>query len=118
MHKNNCWFFRNRPLEDRIKESKKMRDAYPDKIPIIIDNEKRIENITKFKFLIPGTLNVSNLLNCIRNIIKLDKDKAIFIFVGNNTIPSTTSSINGIYQEYADEDGFLYVKVFLESTFG
>ena len=118
MNKNNCWNFKKKPFEDRLKESQKMKETYPDKIPIIIDNDINIKNITKFKFLIPGILSVSNLMNCIRNIIKLEKEKAMFIFVNNNTLPCITSSINSIYEEYADPDGFLYIKVFLESTFG
>ena len=44
-------------------------------------------------------------------------EKAIFIFV-NNVIPPSSSLLSQVYQEHADEDGFLYVTYSSENTFG
>lgn len=35
-------------------------------------------------------------------------EKAIFIFVGD-ILPATAALMSSIYEEYKDEDGFLYV---------
>lgn len=35
-------------------------------------------------------------------------EKAIFIFVGD-VLPATAALMSSIYEEYHDEDGFLYV---------
>jgi GABA(A) receptor-associated protein len=53
----------------------------------------------------------------IRKRIKLEPEKAIFIFV-NNTLPPTAALMSQIYKEQADSDGFLYVTYSGESTFG
>lgn len=45
----------------------------------------------------------------IRKRIKLVPEKAIFIFVGD-ILPATAALMSAIYEEYKDEDGFLYVR--------
>lgn len=45
----------------------------------------------------------------IRKRIKLAPEKAIFIFVGD-ILPATAALMSDIYNEYKDEDGFLYVR--------
>ena len=36
----------------------------------------------------------------------------------NNKIPVLSESIGSIYKQNKDEDGFLYIQISLESTFG
>jgi GABA(A) receptor-associated protein len=115
--KNQCYVFKKKPFEERFAESTKMKELYPDKIPIILDLDPFFKNITKYKFLIPSNLTVAHLLNSIRTIVKLEKEKALFIFV-NETIPPITQVISNLYSAYSDPDGFLYVSVALESVFG
>jgi GABA(A) receptor-associated protein len=115
--KNQCHMFKKKPFEERFAESTKMKELYPDKIPIILDLEPSFKNITKYKFLIPSNLTIAHLLNSIRTIVKLEKEKALFIFI-NETIPPITQIISNLYNAYSDPDGFLYVSVALESVFG
>ena len=44
----------------------------------------------------------------IRKRIKLAPEKAIFIFV-DEVLPPTAAFMAQVYEEYKDEDGFLYV---------
>ena len=44
----------------------------------------------------------------IRKRIKLEAEKAIFIFV-DEVLPPTAALMASVYEEYKDEDGFLYV---------
>lgn len=53
----------------------------------------------------------------VRKRIKLSPEKAIFIFI-NNVLPPTAALMSKIYDEYKDEDGFLYVQYSGENTFG
>jgi hypothetical protein len=39
------------------------------------------------------------------------------VFINNKIFP-ITSSVGNIYKEHADDDGFLYIEFFEESTFG
>jgi GABA(A) receptor-associated protein len=49
--------------------------------------------------------------------MKLDAAHAIYIFV-NNKLHPTTSVMSEMYRMYKEEDGFMYLDVFHESTFG
>lgn len=45
----------------------------------------------------------------IRKRVKLAPEKAIFIFVGD-ILPASAATMCAIYEEYKDEDGFLYMR--------
>ena len=76
-----------------------------------------IPDIDNKKYLVPGDLTVGQFVYVIRERIKLEPEKAIFIFV-NNTLPPTAALMSQIYKEQADPDGFLYVTYSGESPFG
>ena len=97
-------------VEQRIEESQRIRQQYPDRVPVICEKAEKtdIPNISKKKYLVPGDLTVGQFVYVIRKRIKLSPDKAIFIFV-ESVLPATSASMNDIYAEYKDEDGFLYL---------
>ena len=76
-----------------------------------------ITHHTIFRYLVPSDLTVGQFVYVIRKRIKLEPEKAIFIFV-NNTLPSTAALMSQIYKDHKDEDGFLYVTYSGENTFG
>ncbi|KZV16498.1 autophagy-related protein 8C [Dorcoceras hygrometricum] len=88
------------PLERRQAEASRIREKYPDRIPVIVERAERsdIPDIDKKK-------------------IKLSAEKAIFVFV-KNILPPTASMMSAIYEENKDEDGFLYMTYSGENTFG
>ena len=106
-------------FEKRKQEAQKMRDKYPDRIPVIVERAPHsdINEIDKKKYLVPKDLTVGQFVHVIRKRIKLDAEKAIFIFV-NNMLPATASMMSTIYDEHKDEDGFLYVTYNGEDTYG
>lgn len=106
-------------FEQRINESKRIREKYPDRVPVIVEKSKNsdVDNIDKRKFLVPNDLTIGQFLYTIRKRIKLAPEKALFIFV-NGTLPPTAALISHVYKEHKDNDGFLYVMYSTESTFG
>jgi GABA(A) receptor-associated protein len=112
-------FKERHPFEQRCNESKRIREKYADRIPIIVEVAKRssLPPLDKCKYLVPQDLTVGQFVYVIRKRISLSPENAIFIFV-NNTLPPTASLCSSIYAEQKDEDGFLYVTVSSESTFG
>lgn len=106
-------------LEERQTESKKVLSRYTDRIPIIVEKAKEspIANIDKIKFLVPKDLTMGQFSFIIRKRIKLNQDEGLFILI-NNTMMSTGDIIATIYNNYKDEDGFLYVSYCGENTFG
>ncbi|XP_020228364.1 autophagy-related protein 8C isoform X2 [Cajanus cajan] len=107
------------PLERRQAESARIRDKYPDRIPVIVEKAERsdIPDIDKKKYLVPADLTVGQFVYVVRKRIKVGAEKAIFVFI-NNTLPPTAALMSSIYEENKDDDGFLYMTYSGENTFG
>ncbi|OMO78554.1 Autophagy protein Atg8 ubiquitin-like protein [Corchorus capsularis] len=96
-------------FEKRRAEAARIREKYPDRIPVIVEKAERsdIPNIDKKKYLVPADLTVGQFVYVIRKRIKLSAEKAIFIFV-DSVLPPTGAIMSTIYDEKKDEDGFLH----------
>merc|ERR1712196_696426 len=88
--------------EKRAAEAARIREKYPDRIPVICEKEPRsdIPPVDKRKYLIPMDLTVGQ-----------------FVFV-NNTLPPTAALMSTVYEQHKDEDGFMYMMYSGENTFG
>ncbi|KAJ8653030.1 hypothetical protein O0I10_011330 [Lichtheimia ornata] len=106
-------------FEKRKAEADRIRDKYPDRIPVICEkvDKSDIPTVDKKKYLVPADLTVGQFVYVIRKRIKLNPEKAIFIFV-NQVLPPTAALMSAIYEEHKDEDGFLYIAYSGENTFG
>ncbi|KAJ0583056.1 autophagy-related protein 8C isoform X1 [Helianthus annuus] len=107
------------PPEKRRAESTRIRDKYPDRVPVIVERAERsdLADIDKNKYLVPADLTVGQFVYVVRKRIKLSAEKAIFVFV-KNVLPPTAALMSAIYEENKDEDGFLYMTYSGENTFG
>uniref|UniRef100_A0A2P2PQ22 Autophagy-related protein n=1 Tax=Rhizophora mucronata TaxID=61149 RepID=A0A2P2PQ22_RHIMU len=116
---NKSSFKQDNDFEKRRAEAGRIKERYPDRIPVIVEKAARSDmpNIDKKKYLVPADLTVGQFVYVIRKRINLSEEKAIFIFVGN-VLPSTGAIMSTIYDENKDEDGFLYVTYSGENTFG
>ena len=107
--------------EAREAEASKIRKKYPDRIPIIVERaanaSKSIPDIDKKKFLVPSDLSMGQFQYVIRKRVKMNSEKAMFVFI-NNKLISTSTLLSLVYDEHKDEDGFLYVTYCGENTFG
>lgn len=85
------------PHEKRSAEAKRIREKYPDRIPVICEKDPRsdIPPVDKRKYLIPMDLTVGQFVYVIRKRISIPSDKAIFIFV-NNTLPPTAALMSTV----------------------
>lgn len=120
--KKNMSFKEQHSFEKRKTESERILAKYPDRIPIIVEkfngkNDSKLDDINKKKFLAPPDITIGQFMYIIRNRLKLTEDKALFIFI-NKTLPATAATLNTIYENNKDDDGFLYVSYSSESTFG
>ncbi|XP_022886488.1 autophagy-related protein 8f-like isoform X3 [Olea europaea var. sylvestris] len=86
---NNSYKIQNR-LEKRKAESTRMREKYPDRIPVIVEKAGRsdVPDIDKKKYLVPADLCIGQFVYVVRKRIKLSAEKAIFVFVDNILPPS------------------------------
>ncbi|KZV95260.1 putative ATG8-essential for autophagy [Exidia glandulosa HHB12029] len=103
----------------RKSESELIRAQYPDRIPIICERAENsdIAEIDKIKYMVPYDLTVGQFAYVIRKRIKLESQKALFIFI-DEILPPAGGLMSAIYAEHRDQDGFLYVKYSGENTFG
>ncbi len=92
---------------------------YPTKIPMIVEQSGHsLASIEKKKFLTPSNLSISQFILVLRKRISLEQEKALFLYVGSNCMPRSTDTIGQLYQQFKDEDGFLYITYVGENTFG
>ncbi|KAJ4881134.1 Autophagy protein Atg8 ubiquitin-like protein [Raphanus sativus] len=112
-------FKQEHDLEKRSAEAARIREKYPDRIPVIVEKAEKsdIPTIDKKKYLVPADLTVGQFVYVIRKRIKLSAEKAIFIFV-DNVLPPTGALMSAVYEDKKEEDGFLYVTYSGENTFG
>ena len=105
-------------FDTRKSESTRILSKYPDKIPIICEKSGRnVPDLDKYKFLVPDDITMGQFMFILRKRLELSPEKAIYLFAGNS-IMSSSKLMSQIYDEFKDEDGFLYFKYSSESTFG
>ena len=94
-----------------------LRTTYPNCYPIILKVSDETQELNKCKLLVPKDSSVSNLMSQIRHHNKLNSKDAYFLFI-NNILINTSESIENIYIEHKSQNGFLYITVKKENTFG
>jgi GABA(A) receptor-associated protein len=108
-------------FEDRFIEATRVIEKYPDRVPIIVERSKTADRtcpiIDKKKYLVPRDLTMGQFVYVIRKRLKLEAEKAIFLFI-NKSIHSSTKMIGEVYETNKDPDRFLYVNYSFENTFG
>jgi hypothetical protein len=106
-------------LSKRIENFNRLKSKFPDKIPIIIQSLNNTITFHKNKFLIDDNLNLSALMYNIRKQIILNNTEAFYLFTSSSNLLNHQSSIIEVYENYKDkEDGFLYLFLEKENTFG
>lgn len=112
-------YINEHPFEKRELEAKRIREKYPDRIPVICEKDSRsdIPEIDKKKYLVPQDLTVGQFVYVIRKRIKVKAEKAIYIFI-DSVLPPTAALMSAIYETHRSKDGFLYVTYSGENTFG
>ena len=112
-------FKKRHSLETRKKECSTIKEKYSDRIPVIIEKyyRSKLLDIDKNKYLVPKDLTIGQFTYIIRKRIKLNSYEALYVLF-NNTLLNTNALISSVYDEYKDEDGFLYIIYTSENTFG
>ena len=109
-------------FEDRCSQSQHIREKYPSRIPIIVTRSqhhaKNIPEINRKKYLVPTDLNFAQFMHVIRTRIQLDPSVGLYLFVDDAVMVPVSSKMSVVDEEHRDADGFLYVTVCGESTFG
>lgn len=113
------YYKNNTQFGERIDNSASLRAKHPDRLPCILElGSKELETtLVQTKFLVPAVKTFGEFSFFIRSKIGVKSHEALFFFV-NNKIPVFSKTFSEIYSEFKDQDGFLYIVVSTENTFG
>ena len=106
-------------FKDRCIESNRIMVKYLTRVPVICERSSRCDGplLDKNKYLVPQDLTLRQFIFVIRKRLKLTPEKTIFLFIGNK-VPQNSQLLSEAYEEYKDDDGFLYITYSFENTFG
>ncbi len=111
---------KNVPFDERKLKAALILKQHSDRIPVVVECSEQLQLVhplKKNKFIVPFDLSLSQFMFVIRKHMKLDPTYAIFAFINNKMHP-ITAIMGNLYQDQRDEDGFMYLNIFQESTFG
>ncbi|OTF80052.1 microtubule-associated proteins 1A/1B light chain-like protein [Euroglyphus maynei] len=114
-----------------------IRAKFPNKIPIIVERsqkERYLPRLDKTKFLVPQELSMGRFMTVIRlgmnvevselnnnnfNRMNLNARQSLHFMINNQTVVVEMSrTMNEIYKEHKDKDGFLYITYSSQEIFG
>ena len=104
-------------FEKRSSEAIRVRERFPDRVLVIVETNNNLPPLDKNKYLVPNDFTVGQFITVLRKKIDISPDKAIYFFV-NNTVPSVTKLMSQLDQQFRSSDGYLYIKLEDENTFG
>ena len=102
----------NPDIYKRLIENIKIRERYPDRIPIICEKHPNslLPNIGKNKFLVPSDTSFSQFSLLMKKKLSLDGQSSLYLLVSGKHSILGKFELNDIYTKYKDkEDGFLYI---------
>lgn len=105
-------------MEQRCDESSKVRTKYPDRIPIVCERAmSSLPDLNKHKYLVPKDFTLGQFNQVVVKHLKIHMEEAVFLLVCNK-MPSSSATMDFLYQRYRDVDGFLYMHYLKENVFG
>lgn len=93
-----------------------LKERYPGRTPIILDDPDHL--LTKTKFMVPEEITVGQFMNAVRQRATVDAHRALFLFVNRSTMPRVSDAIYEVYDRWHDDDGCLRMTLKAEHTFG
>lgn len=102
-------------LSSRLAESAYIRNNHPDLVPVIV--ESNTFQLSQNKYLVKSGMSVGNFMYQLRGKQSISPVDAMFIYVDNNVL-GVSIMIRDVYAFHRDEDGFLYLRIEKEATFG
>jgi len=106
------------PESDRYREAVRIKNKYRDRVPVIVEEAKDFPRLDKHKYLVPKDLTLGYFINVLRKRLNFGPESALFLCFNNKVIPPISSDFNKLYEAYKHSDGFLYITVCAENTFG
>ncbi|CAI5770609.1 microtubule-associated protein 1 light chain 3 gamma [Podarcis muralis] len=114
-------FKQRKSFATRVEEVAGIRGKFPTKVPVIVERyqkEKYLPLLDKTKFLVPQELTMTQFITIIRSRMALSSTQAFYMLVNNKSLASMSLTLAEVYQDYKDEDGFVYMTYASQEMFG
>ena len=96
-----------------------MRSRYPDRVPVQMHFDEKMQRFEKSKFMVPRSLMCSEFIATIRHRMLVNPNSALFFLtIPKNRLISGSVLVGHVYDNEKDDDGFLHVACKCENTFG
>lgn len=109
------------PLSLRKDMVYRILNIHREKVPIIISVRSRDFKLSKYQFIISRTWDFIAFRQLVMNRLVNDKadasQKSYFFYVNHHQV-RLDELIGSLYDNHKNEDGFLYLEVVSENTFG
>ncbi|NXI46841.1 MLP3C protein, partial [Galbula dea] len=80
--------------------------------------EKTLPPLTRTKFLVAQDLPLAQFAATLRTRLCLSSSQTFYLLVNNRGLPNMTVTMQELYQDNKDEDGFLYLTYASQEMFG
>lgn len=110
-------------FDERFKESCRVKEKYPDRIPVICEinpkdaKKQQHQQLVKTKYLVHKDMLAGQFIQVIRTKMQLDKNVAIFMII-NGRMASSSQIMYNLYERNRHKDGFVYIHYSFENVFG
>ncbi|XP_010085256.1 PREDICTED: microtubule-associated proteins 1A/1B light chain 3C-like [Pterocles gutturalis] len=114
-------FKQRKSLATRMHEVTEIRLKYPNKIPVNVENfpkEKTLPPLTRSKFLVSQDLPLAQFAVTLRTRLCLGSSQTFYLLVNNKGLPNMAITMQELYRDNKDEDGFLYLTYASQEMFG
>lgn len=107
-------------FEERIQESQTLLNKYRGRIPVICEKDPKssLKSIEKIQFLCPFDMNITQFNFLIRRNLKLAEEVTIYLLVNGKKAIAGDETMQYLYQNHKDKDGFLYITYASEIFWG
>lgn len=114
-------FKTDKELIVRQEEIKRIKKKFPDRIPVVCEyfGFKPTDKLKldRTKFLVPRNMTLSSFMLLLRRRLSVGPAQALFMFSDSGLVRATMT-MNELYSEAADVDGYLYLAVRPENAYG
>ena len=108
-------------LAQRMLTAQNLRTRYQGRSFVIIE-VKNLDNVPENlpeKYIVPKDRTLAAFLSELRSkYLTINQNQAVFLFISGRYILDMTTTFEYIEDKYGDEDGFLYILISGENTFG
>ncbi|XP_005435592.2 microtubule-associated proteins 1A/1B light chain 3C-like [Falco cherrug] len=114
-------FKQRKSLATRMHEVAQIRIKYPNKIPVVVERyqkEKTLPPLTRTKYLVAQDLPLSHFTVTLRTRLCLASSQTFFLLVNDKGLPNMAITMQELYRDHRDEDGFLYLTYASQEMFG